>query len=71
MVDDYVDLSDRNVDLLYISVQNIGHFGFYLFLVKRPSKVGGTNKVGMKSTQNNKMATSLWKIINQIVKLTC
>lgn len=63
MVDDYVDLSDRNVDLLYISIQNIGHFVFFLFLVKRPSKVGGTNKVGMKSTQNtsNKMGAILKK----------
>lgn len=31
LVDDYVDLSDRNVDLLYISVQNIGHFVFFGF----------------------------------------
>lgn len=63
MVDNHVDLSDRNVHLLYISVQNIGHFGFFLVfvLVKRPSKVGGTNNVGIKSTQKNKMGAILKK----------
>lgn len=70
MVDDYVDLSDRNVDLLYISVQNIGHFCF-LFLVKRSRKVGGTNKVGIKSTQNNKMGAILKKKICRFERLLC
>lgn len=74
MVDNHVDLSDRNVDLLYISVQNIGHFVFLVFvLVKRPSKFGGTNKVGMISTQNNKMGAILKKKMStwKMIMLTC